>query len=208
MFERFEAHFIKDEVSKTSDPIVLSESFGVPQLKELFLRFEGASFNRGLYRVVGKKSFDWAVNFISSIFPIFGSKVVPFGYDWLGRIFTIDSSRNEDGLAGVVMFEPGTGEVLEIPCNILAFHNNEVVDYCDAALALNFHARWLSRGGSAPALNQCVGYKQPLFLGGSDVVENLELADLEVYWTLSGELIQKVRELHPGMKIDGLKLSD
>ena len=29
---------------------------------------------------------------------------------------------------------------------------------------------------------RCAGYKVPLFLGGDDIVENLEDSDMEVYW--------------------------
>ncbi|MEU0792390.1 T6SS immunity protein Tdi1 domain-containing protein [Amycolatopsis sp. NPDC005961] len=34
----------------------------------------------------------------------------------------------------------------------------------------------------------CAGYQVPLFLGGADVVENLEEFDLEVYWSLCAQM--------------------
>jgi hypothetical protein len=41
-------------------------------------------------------------------------------------------------------------------------------------------------------VTECIGYRVPLFLGGSDTVENLEKVDLDVYWHLHGQLIQKI----------------
>jgi hypothetical protein len=49
--------------------------------------------------------------------------------------------------------------------------------------------------------SQCAGYKVPLFLGGKDSLENLEVIDLEVYWSLSGQLRDGARVLPPGSSI-------
>ncbi|OLL31498.1 hypothetical protein BTH42_11190 [Burkholderia sp. SRS-W-2-2016] len=68
-------------------------------------------------------------------------------------------------------------------CDIESFHDQELVDYEDAALAEAFFGEWIRRGGPGPSNSQCVGYKRPLLLGGVDAVENLELIDLDVYWT-------------------------
>ena len=113
--------------------------------------------------------------------------------DWLGRIFAADASRSEGGHSGVSMFQPGTGEVLEIPCDVDMFHQSELIEYCEEALAESFYRSWISSGGGLPAVDQCVGYKIPLFLGGVDDVQNLELCDLDVYWTISEQLIGRVR---------------
>ena len=99
------------------------------------------------------------------------------------------------------MFEPGTGEALEIPCNIETFHESELIQYREEALAESFYQHWLDDGGMQPAITQCVGYKKPLFLGGRDTVDNLEVADLDVYWTVSAQLIQKTRGLPLGASI-------
>ncbi|RZU15896.1 hypothetical protein EV645_3436 [Kribbella rubisoli] len=79
------------------------------------------------------------------------------------------------------MLEPGTGEALEIPVPVSAFHDDEVVEYSDEALASNFYAEWMAVHESALRLDQCAGYRVPLFLGGDDLVANLELSDLSVY---------------------------
>ncbi|WP_434798222.1 T6SS immunity protein Tdi1 domain-containing protein [Terrisporobacter vanillatitrophus] len=33
-----------------------------------------------------------------------------------------------------------------------------------------------------------MGYKVPLFLGGEDDISNLEEIDMEVYWSVTGQL--------------------
>jgi hypothetical protein len=100
------------------------------------------------------------------------------------------------------MFEPGTGEALAIPSNIQTFHDSELMEFGEAALAISFYQKWMAAsGGQAPAYTQCVGYKTPLFLGGTDEVKNLELSDLDVYWHLMGQLIVKTRSLPPGTPV-------
>jgi hypothetical protein len=118
---------------------------------------------------------DLAGVFINDAFPDFSRRSKGFAYDWLGRIFAIDSIRTEGGLHSVLLFDPGAGEVLEIHSNLVSFHENELVDYSEESLAAGFYERWLAKGGLAPKQNQCIGYKRPLFLGGKDTAENLEI---------------------------------
>ncbi|MBN3765580.1 DUF1851 domain-containing protein [Burkholderia sp. Ac-20365] len=79
------------------------------------------------------------------------------------------------------MYEPGTGQALEIPCDIESFHDKELVGYRDAVLAEPFFLQWVESGGHQPQYTQCVGYKRSLFLGGEDTLANLEVIDLDVY---------------------------
>ncbi|MDE2595236.1 MAG: DUF1851 domain-containing protein [Sphingomonadales bacterium] len=167
-------------------------------MRELIEGLGGISFDRGLYRLIQASDVeDWNAR-VAVAFPEFGERVVCFGFDWLGRVFAVDRERSEHGQPGVVMFEPGTGEALQIPCNIGTFHDEELIEYGDAALASEFHQRWLKNGGSAPRYEQCVGYRKPLFLGGADELSNLVMSDIDVYWHLMGQLIQKAKGLIPG----------
>ncbi|WP_249150602.1 T6SS immunity protein Tdi1 domain-containing protein [Bradyrhizobium sp. JYMT SZCCT0180] len=99
------------------------------------------------------------------------------------------------------MFEPGTGEALEIASSLQTFHDDELIEFGDAALAIDFHQRWLASGGTEPDYAQCVGYRKPLFLGGADEIENLELSDLDVYWHLMGQLIVKTKSVPQGAPV-------
>lgn len=162
----------------------------------------GRSYGGGVYRVLlATEIGPWAQR-VTLCFPGFEKRITCFGYDWLGRLFAEDSSRVVDGLPGIVMFEPGSGEALEIPANILTFHDEELIHYRDAALATEFFQEWLGHGGKSPALEECIGYKRPLFLGGKDRLENLELCDIDVYWHISSQLIRQVRGLPEGAKIN------
>jgi hypothetical protein len=66
----------------------------------------------------------------------------------------------------------------------------------------------VSAWGVAPKLNECVGYKVPSFFGGKDVLENMELSDLDVYWTLMQQLIRQTSDLPPGTPIANFELKD
>jgi len=187
MFEAFQQNFPLD--SRVLEGEATTVRSDVLALNELIARFGGASFRRGLYRVIRANDLDeWKAR-VSLAFPEFAGRILCFGYDWLGRAFAVDTRRIERGQPGVIMFEPGTGEALEIPSSLQTFHDDELIEFGDAALAVGFHQRWLTSGGSEPGYTQCVGYRKPLFLGGADELENLELSDLDVYWHLMGQLI-------------------
>ena len=88
------------------------------------------------------------------------------------------------------MFEPGTGEVLDIPASIEEFHNIEIVEYHEDSLASAFFDEWFEKQEHYVLKhNECVGYKVPLFLNGDDVVDNLEVSDMDVYWEIMMPLI-------------------
>lgn len=77
-----------------------------------------------------------------SAFPEFGGRFVCFGYDWLGRQFATDSRRGESEDPEILLFEPGTGEALEIRVPFSQFHDAELVDFAEEALALGFFSQW------------------------------------------------------------------
>ena len=56
--------------------------------------------------------------------------------------------------------------------------------------------------------DECVGYRVPLFLGGQDVVDNLEVSDLGVYWSLCAQLRQGTRDLPTGTSIGSVSVGD
>jgi len=204
MFESFQSCFTLDPGLSRPSP---SAAFSTDRhgFAELFGRFGGASFNNGMYRIMTPASVQQWEALVCESFPQFSQRLSCFAYDWLGRVFAVDSRRNENDGHGVLLLEPGTGEALQIPCGIRLFHDEELVEHREEALAASFHAQWLDSGGATPARDQCIGYKRPLFLGGKDVVANLEIIDIDVYWTVSGALIRKARGLPPGTRITGIK---
>ena len=172
--------------------------------EEFAADFAGASFGGGLYRVHDDQTGPRGLALIAEAFPEFAARVSPFGYDWLGRQFAVDSGRIDAGQPQILLLEPGTGEALEIPLPFSAFHSEELIEYADAALAAEFFRAWVASDRQSLPLgrDQCVGYRVPLFLGGQDVVENLELSDIDVYWSICGQLRRGVLELPPGVSIN------
>ena len=192
MFEAFHNSFSRDDALSADNDGVAPRST-VAGWNELIDQFGGGSFGQGLYRVIRGSDLDAWSDRVANAFPAFAGRITCFGFDWLGRVLAVDAARLEGGEAGVVLFEPGTGEALEIPCSIATFHDEELIDYADAALAGDFHEAWLSNGGPAPRHDQCVGYRKPLFLGGGDDLDNLEVSDIDVYWHLMGQFIARTR---------------
>lgn len=200
MFESFQRSFRRDPQSGRAQGFEILRP-NIPELREFFVKFGGASFQDGLYRVIRPAELDKWQERIGLAFPEFEGRITCFGFDWLGTTFAIDSGRLEDGQNGVVMFEPGTGEALEIPANLVSFHDSGLLEFGEATIAIGFYEKWRASGGPAPDYDQCIGYKKPLFIGGSDEVDNLEASDLDVYWHIVGQLIRKTKGLPKCMPV-------
>lgn len=192
MFDRFSKFFGIEErlESKLDDEnMKLNE-----EMKEFFSKFEGSTFAKGLYRIHRLNNIKKWNSIVTDAFPEFSGRICCFGYDWLGRQFAIDKKRTCSGKPLVLMFEPGTADVLEIPCDFVEFHEVEIVEYHDACLASSFFKQWRNEIDDVEIEStKCIGYKVPLFLGGEDTITNLELSDMDVYWTICSELIKKTK---------------
>jgi hypothetical protein len=193
------------------------EAYGVPSAgldfglaaggtRELFAAIGGRTFGEGIYRVHTADSCKTGTAMARKCFPKATPGFTCFGFDWLGRQFAL-SSPGRDEPDHVLMLEPGTGQVLEIPYALAAFHDQGLVDFKDACLADNFFAAWVAGGGKCPGFHQCVGYRVPLFLGGRDDVSNLEVTDFEVYWNLAAQLLAARDDLPPGTPVTGVSIS-
>jgi len=169
--------------------------------RDVMNRLGGATFEHGLYRIHTPTSSQTASRFVRDAFPHHEDQLECFGFDWLGRQFAISARHADDPDAEILMFEVGTGEVLEIPVPFRNFHGGELVDFCDAALAASYFAEWMSDSGPSVQFNQCAGYRIPLFLGGMDTVDNLELSDIDVYWSLTGHLLAVASHLPIGTPV-------
>jgi Domain of unknown function (DUF1851) len=175
---------------------------------ELFSKYEGVSFGKGLYRLHKLIDIKKWNNIVLQAFPEFENRIECFGYDWLGRHFALDLGRLEAGEAQILMLEPGTGEVLEIPCNFIEFHNVEIPNYHDACLASSFYSEWLSKHPTNLSTDECIGYRVLLFLKGEDTISNLEKGDMEVYWSICTQLIKQTKNLPEGTIIRNLYLGN
>ena len=148
----------------------------------------GTTLGQGLYRFHTRSSAAAAGALVEAAYPEFTGRVACFGMDWLGRQFSLDPARGTPEDPEVLLFDVGAGEALEIPTPFSSFHDEELTEYTDAALASEFFDRWLRAHPDPIAFARRVGSKVPLFLGGADDIGDLELADLDVYWTVTGQL--------------------
>lgn len=152
---------------------------------EFFELFNGKTFLNGMYRLFKKDDIEKWTAITEEAFPLYKGRFTVFGYDWLGRIFGLDKSKGT-----VLLFEPGTGEVLDIPASFEDFHEVEIAEYSGDSLASDFFEEWFSNNNKYELkYGECAGYKVPLFLNGDDTAENLEVSDMEVYWGIMASFI-------------------
>lgn len=211
MFERFCEFFNVEQLKNLNDFSELTYEDIQKNTKgflELFNSFNGESFGDGLYRLHDISKINEWNDIIVQAFPKFSNRISCFGYDWLGRQFALDKERVDHGQSQILMFEPGTGEVLEIPCNFIEFHNEEIPNYHDACLASDFYSNWKSQYRIHLKKEECAGYRVLLFLGGQDDVENLEKNNVEVYWQICSQLIQRMKDVPEGTEIKNIVIDN
>lgn len=148
----------------------------------------GATLGRGLYRLHTQTSAAAADRLVAAAYPDFEGRIACFGMDWQGSQFSLDPTRGNADDPEVLLYEVGTGEALQIPTPFSQFHDVELTEHTDAALGSTFFEQWLLAHPEPIQFHQCVGYDVPLFLGGADELRNLNVTDLDVYWTLTGQL--------------------
>jgi hypothetical protein len=155
--------------------------------------FAGASFANGVYRLYDAEEIRNWTREVEAAFPDFRGRIRCFGRDWLCNQFCLHSDRRLGNESLVLLFEIGTGKVLNIPETLESFHTDLLVSDPEAALAESLYTRWRERNPLPLRHHECVGYQVPLFLGGLDDVVNLERTDADVYWTLTAQLLFESR---------------
>lgn len=152
----------------------------------------GLSFNDSLYRIAMPGDIESLNSLIAGVFPDFASRAICFAYDWLGRVFALDRDRVVNKALQVVVLDPTSAEAYEIPCSLLAFHNEELINYRQEALAEDLYKDWRETGHSAPAFDQCISYITPLFMGGDEIFENMLPSSLEIYWQVCSDMLNEL----------------
>ena len=161
-------------------------------LLDLFKKIGGNSFNNGLLRVHSfSSSFFWT-DIVTTFFENYKNDCFCFAYDWMGRQFAY-SFKND--IEKILMFDCCTGEVFEMNQTIKKFFNEDLVDYIDDTLdTLTFETFLKTNNINHLDPKKCISYKKPLFLGGIDTIENLEIADLEVNWEINYQIFCKIKK--------------
>lgn len=205
MFEKFINANERLIVAREESDYIAIENDSHDLFLTLMKEAGASSYKNGLYRIHNNRSsIHWSV-FIEKYFNNYVGKVVPFGYDWLGRQFCIHKEKSDL----LLMFDPATGDEFQLEQNLIDFHNNDLVDERDSILAQSTFVEVLEFLNIRQLeYRDCLGYRTPLFLGGKDTDDNYEVVDLEVYWDIQCQLLTQIRNLPPGTKIQSVKYNE
>lgn len=106
---------------------------------------------------------------------------------YMGRyIFCVDV---RDGK--IIVCDTCASQCYALPVSMKDFLNECVADMDTDFLNAAEYRRWMAANGPLP-YGCCAGWKIPLFLIGSDDMENRELTDMEVHWGVFGQIRQQV----------------
>jgi hypothetical protein len=203
MYERFMNRFPPD-ASQPARAYANARLLGLEGFVELVSIGAGVSLGEGIIHVHDEGEAKRARGLVGEAFPEFGDAVEPIAEDWLGRQIAVTFAAN--GEAELVLFEPGSGEAFEIDCGISYLFDVELIADPVAYLALDLFEEWKEVNSTTPSRGQCVGFKVPLFLGGSGEIDNLEIIDVEVYWSLLGQLRAGTKNLPPGSTVSQVRI--
>lgn len=196
IFEKFEDSFTPDAGTVTNavwrDPLLISCSMYL----EFATKYAGASFNKGIFHFYDNEMGPLRQKLLEDVF--FDGKESPlrvFASDWLGRQYAINPENKDAKNESLVsMFELEEGKYYKIPATFVDFFEEEIF-YSDDVLFQSFlHEEWVKHNKIKHLVNvsKCAGLKVPLALGGSWELNNLELVDFEIYWELTGQIIDAV----------------
>lgn len=162
----------------------------IKSVDDFISQLGGCQLGDGLFRIFKNEDLAmWQKN-VESVFENFTGKFRLFAFDWLGRCFGID--LRQDTFGNILMFEIGTNDVLEIPCQFEEFLNEEIPQYHNECLASSFFKEWKKCTKKQIAYDECVSYKIPLFLNGDDEISNLEISNMDVYWHIFSQIINQL----------------
>ena len=133
-------------------------------------------------------------------------RLVVWATDWLGRLWCFDLEHKVKGEPSIVRVETGMGTVSDWDMKFNDFVGRELVEGREDLFSEEYYRDWLAGGGAVPRPDQCVGYHIPPFLGGEDDLPNLEIGDLMVYVSLTGQLGAQTAGLAHGTEIDRVTL--
>ncbi len=158
----------------------------------------GRSFNLGAFRTFSTESSkDWN-DVISDAFPAYKGIIRCIGFGWDGQVIAEVLRDREDIERGVAIFNPNTAETLNAPVSIVDFMNDMIGDDEEDVLEAGLYLTWLKADKTPVQIDECVGYDVPMFVGGDQSMENMNVIDFEVYWDISRDLIKKYFDAEDG----------
>lgn len=207
MYERFSEHYKRDDWISGFFPAKLDSDIKPNEHKdivEFFKKFNGCSFENGLYRVLDCQQIENSTRLIEAVFPNFTDRFIPFGCDWLGRFFAKCKDQVDDR---IFLFSCLMNEVLEIPSGVVNFHNVVLVENSEPALEINkFHIFLTDKKISNLRVTECVDMIVPLYMGGKYSVSNMKILDVNLVWDLAAQLISQLKDVKDGQTIGTVRI--
>ena len=202
MFEEFLSKFhVTQEISQDT-----SIRFENPDLQIVISELGGKVFNNGLYRVFPAEQIEMRTRELLMQFPRAKEIAIVFGCDWEGRYFTTSLDDMIDGHATTMLVSFDTNEVFCIDRTLIDFHNLELTGNPDASLDYPLYQEWRKTDSEPIDMNECIGFKVPLCLGGQDTVENLGRTDLSVCRDLTAQIWVAIHDLPEGASVDQFRI--
>ena len=166
---------------------------GREELADFLASYGSRTYNGGLYRTHSLDSAIKWTRLLKEYYPGFKDKIRTFGYDWEGNMMV---QRMEGKESVVMIFECATGDYFELEQTIKGFHEEDLVAYREDTLHEEKYRLATSFLGIAGIPGEkCIAHKTSLLLGGEDLVENMEVTDLEVIWSLQQQIIDKINKM-------------
>lgn len=195
MYSEFEKTY-REDAFITSE--VVNESRiaeGIPEeFYDFYEAYGGRSFGGGIYRVFAKTEVASWINNIAEMYPQLDNVVIPYGYDWLGRVFAICLNSKSNWNGKVLLIFPFEEEVVKIPADLKSFHNQVLIHNSEPALEVGLFSEFLKKNKlSALERSDCAALKKPVFLGGDFSIDNMHVENMDVYWTLNAQILNQVR---------------
>jgi len=212
MFEKFTSNYQRDRTGSARSSWLRRHSDRIyrncNELKLFRDEMGGASFGRGLYRAVSQRDHAAVMQRVADAFPEYSERVFPLAFDWLNRIFCADFDRTVDAKPLLLILSHLTDEVVDLPVGVDEFHNMHLVEHHNGLLESGLFEAFLhSRQLNQLSYSECAGLSIPLFLGGHYAIENMEVADVEVDWSITAKLLQQIRPLEEGAAISSVVIA-
>ncbi len=132
---------------------------------------------------------------------------VVFATDWMGRLFLLHPNvKRKDGEPTLGLLVPMTGESILLDYSFAQFIGEALANDWRNLLEADRLGAWRAAGNEVPRFDQVVAPKQPLVLGGSDEISEMELSFLVVTVSFGGQIWEQVKDLPPGTAIKGISI--
>lgn len=132
---------------------------------------------------------------------------VVFATDWMGRLFLLlPKVKGKDGELGLGLLVPTTGEMIVLEYSFGEFLGDALASDWRNLLEADRLDEWRAAGNDVPGFDQVVAPKQPVILGGSDEIAEIELFPLVVAVSFGGQIWEQVKDLPSDTPITGVSI--